>query len=127
MKSNSDLTLNGYYRVGDKKDPEEELKSNHLQKGYEYIREYLTLMIDKGCVLKKVSTLGSSYGWKHRVERYTSQFREDKRTWHHIPNGLFIAACREMGVPELLTADKLNAEIGLGQKALEYHEQLAGK
>ena len=128
FQEHKDLTLNGYFYVepGRKpyEDTEEELRSAHNLKSYQYIHEFLDILQDHGLFLKNPNRKGgTSYGWKHRVEDYTCK-DSDKNTWHHIPNGLFIAVLRERGLPERQIDGGPNAFVPLGHKAYDLVEKL---
>ena len=147
MEANPDLTLGGYltaeealYKthphihkklypnssVGFKKnyyDPNEDLASDHSQKSYQYIHELLDLLEEAKCVLKRPQVRKpSSYTWKHRVEQYAAKIN-GSNTHHWVGNGLFIAVLRERKLPEK-RADELNAWVPLGEKALNFCDEL---
>ena len=112
MRRYPDLCLNGYlvgrYSV---KNTDKQLKSPYLDEGIRLICEFIGYLGMKGSLTKNPTNRhGSSYYWKHVVERYSTL--EGER--HHIPNGLFIAVLRDLGLPEEQIFNSPNAKVPLG-------------
>ena len=135
-----ELLFKGKYLYKPTKDlplEEEDLASEHHEKSYQYIHEFLDLLEKEKCILKRPQVgKPSSYTWKHKVEYYVRKKRGDN-TWKHkteyyvrdhfvdhhwIGNGLFIAVLRERNLPEK-RADILNAWVPFGCKALNFCEK----
>ena len=96
---------------------EEDLASEHHEKSYQYIHEFIDLLEKEKCILKRPQVgKPSSYTWKHKVEYYV---RNDLNDHHWIGNGLFIAILRERNSAEK-RADILNAWVPFGSKALNF-------
>ena len=122
MRRYPDLCLNGY-RVGrySTKNSPKELKSPHLDQAISIICEFVGYLGMKGCLNKNASRrFGSSYYWKHLVERFSTL--EGERHW--IANGLFIAVLRDLGLPEEQIRNTPNAMVPLGGKADKAIRQL---
>jgi hypothetical protein len=122
MRRYPDLCLNGYlvgrYSV---KNTDKELKSAYLDEGIRLICEFIGYLGMKGALTQHpTNRFGSSYFWKHLVEQYSTL--EGPR--HHIPNGLFIATLRDLGLPEEPIFNSPNAKVPMGGKANRAIRQL---
>ena len=122
MRRYPDLCLNGYlvgrYSV---KNTDKQLKSPYLDAGIRLICEFIGFLGTRGTLTRHpTNRFGSSYYWKHVVERYSTL--EGER--HHIPNGLFIATLRDLGLPEEQISDSPNAKVPLGGRADKAIRQL---
>ena len=123
MRRYPDLCLNGY-RVGrySTKNSSKELKSPHLDQAISIICEFVGYLGMKGCLNKNASRrFGSSCYWKHLVERFSTLEGEQR---HHVPNGLFIATLRDLGLPEEQIFNSPNAKVPLGGRADKAIRQL---
>ena len=122
MRRYDDLCLNGYlvgrYSV---KNTDKQLKSPYLDEGIRLICEFIGHLGMRGALTQHpTNRFGSSYYWKHVVERFSTL--EGER--HHIPNGLFIATLRDLGLPEEQIFNSPNAKVPLGGRADKAIRQL---
>ena len=122
MRRYPDLCQNGY-RVGrySVKNTDKQLKSPYLDEGIRLICEFIGHLGMRGALTQHpTNRFGSSYYWKHVVERYSTL--EGER--HHISNGLFIATLRDLGLPEEQILNSPNAKVPLGGRADKAIRQL---
>ena len=122
MRRYPDLCLNGYlvgrYSV---KNTDKQLKSPYLDEGIRLICEFIGHLGIRGALTQHpTNQFGSIYYWKHVVERFSTL--EGER--HHIPNGLFIATLRDLGLPEEQIFNSPNAKVPLGGRADKAIRQL---
>ena len=117
------LCLNGY-RVGrySVKNTDKQLKSPYLDEGIRLICEFIGHLGMRGALTQHpTNRFGSSYYWKHVVERFSTLEGEQR---HHVPNGLFIAILRDLGLPEEQIFNSPNAKVPLGGRADKAIRQL---
>ena len=123
MRRYPDLCLNGY-RVGrySVKNTDKQLKSPYLDEGIRLICEFIGHLGMRGALTQHpTNRFGSSYYWKHVVERFSTLEGEQR---HHVPNGLFIATLRDLGLPEEQIFNSPNAKVPLGGRADKAIRQL---
>ena len=123
MRRYPDLCLNGY-RVGrySVKNTDKHLKSPYLDEGIRLICEFIGHLGMRGALTQHpTNRFGSSYYWKHVVERFSALEGEQR---HHVPNGLFIATLRDLGLPEEQIFNSPNAKVPLGGRADKAIRQL---
>ncbi len=123
MRRYPDLCLNGYlvgrYSV---KNTDKQLKSPYLDEGIRLICEFIGYLGMRGTLTRHpTNRFGSSYYWKHVVERFSTLEGEQR---HHVPNGLFIATLRDLGLPEEQIFNSPNAKVPLGGRADKAIRQL---
>ena len=123
MRRYPDLCLNGYlvgrYLV---KNTDKQLKSPYLDEGIRLICEFIGHLGMRGALTQHpTNRFGSSYYWKHVVERFSTLEGEQR---HHVPNGLFIATLRDLGLPEEQIFNSPNAKVLLGGRADKAIRQL---
>ena len=123
MRRYDDLCLNGYlvgrYSV---KNTDKQLKSPYLDEGIRLICEFIGHLGIRGALTQHpTNRCGSSYYWKHVVERFSTLEGEQR---HHVPNGLFIATLRDLGLPEEQIFNSPNAKVPLGGRADKAIRQL---
>ncbi len=122
MRRYPDLCLNGYlhgkYSI---RNTDKQLKSPYLDEGIRLICEFIGYLGMRGTLTRHpTNRFGSSYYWKHVVERFSTL--EGER--HHIPNGLLIAVLRDLGLPEEQIFNSPNAKVPMGGKANRAIRQL---
>ena len=123
MRRYPDLCLNGY-RVGrySVKNTDKQLKSPYLDEGIRLICEFIGHLGMRGALTQHpTNRFGSSYYWKHVVEPFSTLEGEQR---HHVPNGLFIATLRDLGLPEEQIFNSPNAKVPLGGRADKAIRQL---
>ena len=123
MRRYPDLCLNEYlvgrYSV---KNTDKQLKSPYLDEGIRLICEFIGHLGMRGALTQHpTNRFGSSYYWKHVVERFSTLEGEQR---HHVPNGLFIATLRDLGLPEEQIFNSPNAKVPLGGRADKAIRQL---
>ena len=123
MRRHPDLCLNGYL-VGrySTRNTDKQLKSPYLDEGIRLICEFIGHLGMRGALTQHpTNRFGSSYYWKHVVERFSTLEGEQR---HHVPNGLFIATLRDLGLPEEQIFNSPNAKVPLGGRADKAIRQL---
>ena len=123
MRRYPDLCLNGYlvgrYSV---KNTDKQLKSPYLDEGIRLICEFIGHLGMRGALTQHpTNRFGSSYYWKHVVEPFSTLEGEQR---HHVPNGLFIATLRDLGLQEEQIFNSPNAKVPLGGRADKAIRQL---
>ena len=123
MRRYPDLCLNGYLHGRySTRNTDKQLKSPYLDEGIRLICEFIGFLGTKGALTQHpTNRFGSSYYWKHVVERFSTLEGEQG---HHVPNGIFIATLRDLGLPEEQIFNSPNAKVPLGGRADKAIRQL---
>ena len=122
MRRYPDLCLNGYL-VGrySTRNTDKQLKSPYLDEGVRLICEFIGFLETKRALTQHpTNRFGSSYYWKHVVERYSTLGGPRL----HVSNGLLIATLRDLGLPEEQILNSPNAKVPLGGRADKAIRQL---